>query len=70
MKIIEFGRDWLLKHVLGKLQAHHIQICYLQSMKTTVYYLRYMSFMTHRLSTFHSWVMTCGLIRGKVLRNS
>ena len=45
----EDNRIWqrlTLKTCPQQVTSHHIQICYLQSMKTTVYYPRYMRFVT------------------------
>ena len=64
MKIIEFGSDWLLKHVLSELLATTFKLWRPQCTICDICVL-----WPHRLFTFHSWVMTCGVIGGKVQRN-
>ena len=44
-----------LKTCHQQVTSHHIQICYLQSMKTTVYYLRYMRFVTASFVYIPQW---------------
>ena len=51
----EADRLWqrlTLKTCPQQVTSHHIQICYLQSMKTTVYYRRYLRFVTPLIFSF------------------